>query len=161
MYCTFLYQKWQRHINFTRHWQMWEVNIKSVMFILWNFEGGYLVVSIRMNVIHSICNSQAILNGRGGTKTWQSDAQCRSVGLKYIMRVQKFQYHVRFKDFMANKLNSWDGTECTVTKIWAGWFGFRFSAEARNVSLFQNAQTCSGGQASPLLDEYWGLCPQA
>jgi len=38
------------------------VNIKSVMFILWKFWGGYLVVvSIRRNVFHSTCTDKLYL----------------------------------------------------------------------------------------------------
>jgi len=43
--------------------------------------------------------------------------QCGSIELKYIMRVLKFHYQVRLKDFMVNKLNSWYGTDCVVTRI--------------------------------------------
>jgi len=50
------------------------VNIKSVMFILQNFWGGYLVVvSIRRNVIHSACTDKPYLEEKE-EQIWQSDA---------------------------------------------------------------------------------------
>jgi len=129
------------------------------MFKLWNFWEGYLVVVSTGRSHSQYLHWQAILERKGGTNLtqWCSVPHCITVSLKNIMRVWKFHYHVRFKDFMVNKLNSWDGTDCIVTRIWAGWFGFR---STRNASLLQNAQTSSGGQPS-LLDEYWALFPHA
>jgi len=58
------------------------VSIKSVMFILQNFWGGYLVVvSIRRNVIHSACTDKPYLE----EEEEKSDKvmQCGSVEVHY------------------------------------------------------------------------------